>query len=133
MQWEHAARGSEGRKFPWGNEDADASLLNFERKLGHTTPVGLYPRGATPEGICDLAGNVWEWCADWFGSYDKGEAADPIEPSGGPNWVCRGGSWNGPARFCRSAIRGRSVPSDRSGSLGFRLALVPSSKQDAQP
>ena len=132
-QWEHAARGSDRCKFPWGNEDADASLLNFDGKVGHTTPVGLYPRGATPEGICDLAGNVFEWCADWYGSYAADKAADPTGPTTGSFRALRGGGWYDPAGSCQAAVRHWSVPLNRVGSLGFRLARVPPNKQEAEP
>jgi hypothetical protein len=64
-EWQRAAAGTEEREYPWGNEPADPSRLNYdESRIGHPTPVGIYPLGATPDGIYDMAGNVWEWCAD---------------------------------------------------------------------
>jgi formylglycine-generating enzyme required for sulfatase activity len=79
-EWERAARGTEGRMYPWGNEEPDATRANYrETGPGHPTPVGLYPAGATPEGIHDLAGNVWEWVE---GPYEEGASH-----------VLRGGSW----------------------------------------
>jgi formylglycine-generating enzyme required for sulfatase activity len=96
-QWERAARGTTGRKFPWGDQPPDESRLNFapdwNANVGHPTPVGIYPLGNTPEGICDLAGNVWEWCADWFAGYPQKAASNPTGPESGESRVFRGGSW----------------------------------------
>jgi formylglycine-generating enzyme required for sulfatase activity len=65
-QWERAARGQEGRPYPWGNEEPDGERANYKDSgIDSPTPVGLFPKGATPDGIYDLAGNVWEWMADW--------------------------------------------------------------------
>lgn len=81
-EWEAAACGLEGREYLWGDAVPDPSLLNFDQsKTGHATPVGVYPRGATPEGMCDMAGNDWEWCADWF---DEKQAADRVLHGGSP-------------------------------------------------
>jgi len=85
-EWERAARGTEGRKYPWGNEDPNPSLLNYQSNIGRATPVGVYPRGATPEGILDMAGNVWEWCQDWFGDYPAGRVSNPSGPRGSNCW-----------------------------------------------
>ncbi len=92
-QWERAARGTEGRKYPWGDEEADPQRLNFEDKIGHPTPVGIYPLGNTPEGICDMAGNVGEWCQDWYGDYPAEAVSNPHGPSRGSVRVIRGGGW----------------------------------------
>jgi formylglycine-generating enzyme required for sulfatase activity len=110
-EWEFAARGTEARKFPWGNEEAESSRLNFKSNVGHVTPVGIYPLGNTPEGICDMAGNVWEWCADLY---------DPSEETN--RRVLRGGSWSDVAQYCRAADRSRYVPEVRDIDVGFRVA-----------
>jgi formylglycine-generating enzyme required for sulfatase activity len=120
-EWERAARGTTGRKFPWGNEEPDSTRANHaDGGIGHPTPIGLYPTGATPEGIEDLAGNVWEWVADRFGSYAKWPSPSPRGPASGGQRVLRGGSWNDNPTSLRAAYRGRFEPEKRSDSLGFR-------------
>jgi formylglycine-generating enzyme required for sulfatase activity len=94
-EWERAARRNEGRKFPWGNARPDATRLNYDRNVGRPTPVGVYPLGATPDGIHDMAGNVWEWCLDAPGAYDAQGRRNPRGPvpGGDGRAVVRGGSW----------------------------------------
>jgi hypothetical protein len=79
-EWERAARGTDGRTYPWGEREPNHELANYGTVVGHPTPVGLYPLGATPEGIYDMAGNVWEWVVNW---YNKTHTAR----------VFRGGAW----------------------------------------
>ena len=89
-EWERAARGAEGQKYPWGDDAPDPDRANYnDTKLNRVSPVGLFPRGSTPEGIADLAGNVWEWSADWFDSSKKFR-------------TLRGGSWINPDSFLRA-------------------------------
>ena len=95
--------------------------------MGHPTPVGVFPLGATPEGIQDLSGNVWEWCADWFDEkyYADSPARNPPGPSKASYRVIRGGSCLDDAWDCRAAFRDWSAPASRDGLLGFRVAAVP--------
>ena len=124
-EWERAARGKKGRTFPWGDEPAEASRLNFNGNVGHVTPVGIYPQGNTPEGICDMAGNVWEWCSDWFAEdyYRRSPKKNPKGPDKGDGRVLRGGAWINEARYCRAAVRRRYLPVYRYDIVGFRLCV----------
>ena len=120
-EWEFAARGVTARRYPWGNEKADATRLNFEHNHGSATPVGIFPLGATPEGIEDMAGNVWEWCSDWKDNYPAGYCVNPVGPDDGVSRVLRGGSWVRNSWFCRSAIRSGVAPVNRVSNIGFRV------------
>ena len=108
-EWERAARGPKCAKYPWGNEDIDPSRANYEEsKIGHPTPVGLYPTGTSAEGACDMIGNVLEWTSsEWF------------KNSG--IYVWRGGSFNGHRRDARSSYLDLQ-PDCQIHFLGFRLA-----------
>jgi formylglycine-generating enzyme required for sulfatase activity len=123
-QWEKAARGTEGLVYPWGNK-FDKNLCNSDESgLGRTSPVGLFPNGASPYGCLDMAGNVWEWCADWHGEdyYKKSPAKNPTGPSNGPGRVFRGGGWADGDWLCRAAYRDwANHPAIRDDDLGFRL------------
>ncbi|MBF0347878.1 MAG: SUMF1/EgtB/PvdO family nonheme iron enzyme [Magnetococcales bacterium] len=129
-QWEYAARGTEGRRFPWGNDapTPEHACFGLDLGTGKPTPVGQYPAGRGPFGHLDLAGNVWEWCRDaWDGNaYQKSAASvvkDPLVITGDQDWYAvRGGSWGYPAVSLRSCYRNRSRAGLRSGNLGFRLA-----------
>jgi formylglycine-generating enzyme required for sulfatase activity len=135
-QWEEAARGTDGRKYPWGNEEPDAGgfyRANYSgtdsisaRRDGfrYTSPVGSYERGKSPYGCYDMAGNVWEWCQDWYDEsyYGRSSGNDPTGPSSGSSRVLRGGSWINYARYLRCANRGWNEPAYRLGNIGFRCA-----------
>ena len=108
-EWERAASGAEGRTYPWGNKEPDEKMANHMNSPGHPTPVGLYPKGATPEGIFDMAGNVWEWVEGRFESEEN-------------SGVLRGGSWNSGIADLRCKARGRGRRVGQSSVLGFRLA-----------
>jgi formylglycine-generating enzyme required for sulfatase activity len=97
-QWEKAARGTDGSTYPWGKEFDREKLRRSKTKggdAGSTAPVGSYPEGASPYGCLDMAGNVWQWCADWRDdNYSKGEpATNPTGPEFGAGHVLRGSSW----------------------------------------
>jgi len=123
-EWEKAARGTDGRTYPWG-EGIDHSLALYDNyKGGGTTKVGSYPEGASPYGLLDMAGNVWEWVADWYDDsyYQNSPAQNPPGPESGGLWpyrVLRGGSYNSSIEELRSAYR----MFDRSSTVhGFRCA-----------
>jgi hypothetical protein len=122
-QWEKAARGTDGRKYPWGKNEPDETLANFDGNVGKTSPVGSYSNGASPYGLSDMAGNVWEWCYDWYKAvyYLKSPEKNPKGPKSGPNRVLRGGSWNFDAVDLRCANRVDGRPSNRGYYAGFRL------------
>jgi formylglycine-generating enzyme required for sulfatase activity len=126
-EWEKAARGGfEGMRFPWGNE-IDASLANFltdgaiKRQRG-TRPTGTYaPNGF---GLYDMAGNVWEWVADWYAHdyYAISEPTDPAGPPSGTMRIVRGGSWvNDDVNMLRCAYRHQVPPDTYAYSIGFRI------------
>ena len=145
-EWEKAARGGmSGQRFPWGNT-INESQANYYSMWGGSTPYYSYDvnsysgynvnfaTGNSPYtspvnafapngyGLYDMAGNVWQWCWDWYGSYGSGSQSDPRGPTSGSDRVVRGGGWDGLALGCRSAYRG---PSDPSVGLSFRSVLPP--------
>jgi formylglycine-generating enzyme required for sulfatase activity len=125
-QWEFAARGHKGRSYPWGDEVPTAEHANFENRIGDTTPVGSFPKGATPMGVHELAGNVWEWCHDWYGPYGGIEECDPTGPSGGKKRILRGGSFSIRAEFLRTSYRNYDLPEYGVDRVGFRVVWSPS-------
>jgi len=121
-EWEKAARGTDGRKYPWGDEAPTDGLANFNWNVGDTTPVGNYPDGASPYGALDMAGNVWEWVNDFYDEnyYATSPRNSPPGPSASAPRVLRGGSWGDGARDLRAPFRGRGVARFADG--GFRCA-----------
>jgi gamma-glutamyl hercynylcysteine S-oxide synthase len=114
-EWECAARcGREGVVYPWGTQKPDEHRANFSGGPRHPTPVGLYPEGATPGGIEDMAGNVWEWVKDGWGKYSAKEATRD------ETRVIRGGSWSYNPGWLRVSNRYRLVPVGRYVYVGFR-------------
>jgi len=123
-EWEKAARGTDGRIYPWGNSLPGENLLNFDRLIGDTTPVGSYLTGASPYGALDMAGNVWEWVADWYDPnyYTNTPSENPQGPGASGNLrVLRGGAWGVAARAVRAANRFWAFP-ERNDLDGFRCA-----------
>jgi formylglycine-generating enzyme len=123
-QWEKAARGTGGLIYPWGNDFDKNKCNSYESGLKKTMPVGSYPLGKSPYGCMDMAGNVWEWCADWYneGYYKNSHSKNPPGPEKGECRVLRGGYWFDVAPFCRAAYRFAFRPADRYGFGGFRLS-----------
>ena len=105
-EWTHAARGPEGRRYAWGKEEPDENRSNFDKTVGSPTPVGLYPAGATPEGVADMAGNVWEWVDEW---YEPGKVR-----------VALGGSFSVVSRNLRALTFQPLGPHVRNSHIGFR-------------
>ncbi|HEY8079076.1 MAG TPA: bifunctional serine/threonine-protein kinase/formylglycine-generating enzyme family protein [Labilithrix sp.] len=149
-EWELAARGPDGRIYPWGDDPPSGHLLNacdkeclawmkahpdpenppasmFEDDDGFATtaPVGSFPKGKSRYGVQDVVGNVWEWTADWYGDYVKSDApvVDPTGPKAGTERVIRGGAWNGAQpSWVRPSFRYHVAPADRGYAFGFRCA-----------
>jgi len=144
-EWEKAARGGlSGKRFPWGNT-IDWSHANYyadpvdysydtnptsgfdptfnDGVYPYTSPLGYFaPNGY---GLYDMAGNVWEWCWDWWGSYSSGSQSDPRGAPSGSYRVNRGGRWDDSAIDCRTAVRGHAWPDIRDNDRGFRSVLPP--------
>ncbi|MGD0093361.1 MAG: formylglycine-generating enzyme family protein, partial [Planctomycetota bacterium] len=140
-EWEYAARGPGSPKYPWGDKwdgtkanHGDVSLKNTgftawgctsdNDGYAYTSPVGVY-KNASWCGACDMAGNVWQWCADWFNDkyYQELPSLDPKGPPNGGERVLRGGALNNDPGNCRAARRLRSDPGYRDACFGFRCAL----------
>jgi formylglycine-generating enzyme len=144
-EWEKAARGgASGHRFPWSDADTITwSRANYKANpssyaydvnptsgynpawsmggMPLTTPVGSF--AANGYGLYDMAGNVWQWCWDWYGSYSSGSQTDPRGPTSGSNRVDRGGSWYGPAYLCRAAYRDYYDPTYGNDDVAFRSVL----------
>jgi eukaryotic-like serine/threonine-protein kinase len=123
-EWEKAARGTDGRLYPWGNTPPGPDLLNFNSLLGSTTRVGSYPGGASPYGALDMAGNLWEWVTDWYDHayYVNSPSSNPTGPAPQAYRACRGGSWNSSAKVVRAATRGNQDPGQCDGLVGIRCS-----------
>jgi formylglycine-generating enzyme required for sulfatase activity len=143
-EWEKAARGgASGQRFPWGDTithsqanyiSGSSYSYDVSTTRGYhpsyqsggypyTSPVGSFaPNGY---GLYDMAGNVWEWCWDWYGSYSNVQQSDPRGSASGSYRVDRGGCWGGLAFYCRAANRDRGWPEFVHFNFGFRSALPP--------
>jgi len=142
-EWEKAARGTDGRMYPWGNQKPNQTLLNLADKnittswadkqsddgYAFTSPVGNYPLGASPYGAMDMAGNVWDWVNDWYDpNYYRSQVtwSNPTGPATMPSTqsgkVLRGGSWADSAAVTRTTIRLAYYPMDWHAYFGFRCA-----------
>lgn len=129
-EWEKAARGAYGNEWPWGNEFDPNKCNSVEGQKGGTTSVGAYSAlgGDSPYGCADMAGNVWEWCGDWFGEAEykpraSAPVVDPRGPQSGKYRVLRGGSFPSNRYDARCAYRHFHYPDSRTYYIGFRVCL----------
>jgi formylglycine-generating enzyme required for sulfatase activity len=126
-EWEKAARGVDGRVYPWGFWEPDPNLLNYGNLIGTTVPVNRFPFGASPYGALNMAGNVREWVGDWYGEYYYRQAPDhnPQGPEHGEERVLRGGGFADTNRRVRANNRFKHVPDSPGYNRGFRCAQSP--------
>jgi eukaryotic-like serine/threonine-protein kinase len=130
-QWEKAARGTEEPTYPWGR-GVDCQKANYTNGhnacVGGTSKVGIYEGGKSPYGVYDMAGNVWEWVADWYSAtyYTGSLSSNPSGPDSGRAHILRGGSWSGDEADLRSSNRLNYAPSYNNFDIGFRcVSAVP--------
>ncbi len=133
-EWEKAARGTDSRVYPWGNQDAGCRLANFDISgsdkqycAGDTLPAGAVPAGVSPYGAMDMAGNAWEWVADWYGEtyYQEAPHNNPAGPLTGDYGLLRGGSWSSEGNTLRAAHRFKMYPTANYDDWSFRCASSP--------
>jgi formylglycine-generating enzyme required for sulfatase activity len=138
-EWEKAARGEDGRLFPWGNDPVSASLVNYcdqncptagrdvsvNDGYPDTSPVGNFPDGVSPYGVLDMAGNVWEWVRDYFVPeyYNLSPMDNPLGPASGSRRAIRGGSWFNPLDGVRTVVRASLKPDSTLDTVGFRCVI----------
>jgi len=126
-EWEKAARGTDGRIYPWGNSMSCDFANGSECKIGDTVPVGSYPQGKSPYGVYDMAGNVWEWVSDFFDPsyYAYSPKNNPTGATDSTGHVFRGGAWISVPDALRSSFRYGFGPLLSEGGVGFRCARTP--------
>ena len=126
-EWEYAARGAARRTYAWGNEPPADERTNYNGQYGGTSAVGCFPLGATPEGLLDMTGNVWEWTRSAYRPYPydprdgREEGADPTKK----RFTLRGGSWSDQPINLRASVRSAFAPGGRDDGVGFRVSRYP--------
>lgn len=128
-EWEKAARGTDERLYPWGNSTPTTALANFALGARFSyaqvlMPVGRYQQAASPYGLFEMAGNVWEWVQDWYGAnyYETSPSRNPPGPEQGQFKVVRGGSWSDLPKYLLTYGRFKLPPATRNSYTGFRCA-----------
>jgi len=127
-EWEKAARGESMNYYPWGNTLPNCTLVNYSGCVGGPAPVGNYPNGASPYGVLDMAGNVWEWVIDWFDPdyySQSGNTNNPLLSGYTGLKGLRGGSWGLGNNELRISFRGSFYPADTYNNIGFRCVTLP--------
>ena len=130
-EWEKAARGNDGRLYPWGKKWAKGfffffvNIYGMDDKYSHTAPVDYYQSGASPFGIFNMSGNVWEWCLDWYEPdyYGHSPEINPMGPAASKMKVLRGGSWANTIDGAQVVLRARNSPRVKNSIYGFRTVL----------
>jgi formylglycine-generating enzyme required for sulfatase activity len=120
-EWEFAAQYNDERTYPWGSQTITCTLANYSGCVGWTSPVGAHPAGASGLGLQDMAGNVFEWCNDWYGTYTSSPQNNPMGPASGSSRVLRSGDWYNSATYPPCAYRAVNTPSSANLGTSFRL------------
>ena len=127
-EWEKAARGVDSRLFPWGNDFPTKKLANVGQLFGDTTAVGSFPKGASPYGLLDMGGNVYEWISDWYSPSYYSESPyqnpqGPAGPVGEPRRSVRGGNWYWNGAIATTSYHDWWEPYQSGWDVGFRCIL----------